>query len=86
MTWYHKLMKKGTILYDKKKDILYMFIKPGMEERYEEVTPDINLEIGEKGELLGIEIFNASKVLGSKLGVRRADESIQSVAIPHRIR
>lgn len=79
-------MTKQKVFYDKKTDVMWVLIKSGPEERYEEVTPDINLEIGEKGELLGIEIFNASKVLGSKLGIRKPDESVGSVAIPHKIR
>lgn len=77
---------KQKVYYDKKHDILWLYIKSGVEEEHREITPDISLELGEKGELLGIEIYNASKILGSKLGARRADESIQSVAIPHRIR
>lgn len=81
-------MKKNRqkVYYDKKHDILWLYIKSGAEEEHKEITPDINLELGKNGELLGIEIFNASKVLGSKLGLRQPDESIQSVAIPHRIR
>ena len=77
---------KQKVYYDKKHDILWLYIKSGVEEEHREVTSDISLELGERGELLGIEIYNASKVLGSKLGVKRVDEPIQSVAIPHRIR
>ena len=65
---------------------MWLNIKSGVEEEHKEVTPDISLELGEKGELLGIEIYNASKILGSKLSVKRSNESIQSVAIPHKIR
>ena len=77
---------KQKVFYDKKHDILWLNIKSGVEEEHREVTSDISLELGERGELLGIEIFNASKFLGSKLGVRKPNESIQSVAVPHRIR
>ncbi len=77
---------KQKVYYDKEHDILWLNIKSGVEEEHREVTPDISLELGEKGELLGIEIFNVSEVLGSKLGVKQSARSIQSVAIPHRIR
>lgn len=73
------------VYYDKNADILWLYIKSGVEEEHREITPDINLELGKNGELLGIEIFNASKVLGSKLGLKQTDENIQSVAIPHKI-
>lgn len=77
---------KQKVYYDKKTDVLWLYIKSGVEEEYREITPDINLELGKNGELLGIEIFNASKVLGSKLGLGQSAESIQSAAIPHKIR
>ena len=78
-------MKKPKIHYDKKTDALYIFLRPGIEERFEDLSKDITVEYDKNDEPIGIEIFNASKVLGSKLGVGRSDESIQSVAIPHKI-
>lgn len=77
---------KQKVYYDKKHDILWLNVKSGVEEEHREITPDISLELGKKEELLGIEIFNASKVLGSKFGIREFGESVQSVAIPHKIR
>lgn len=64
-------MKKTNqkIYYDKLTDVLWFNIKSGIEDSYKEVTPGVNLEFGNKGELLGIEILNASKVLGPKLGL-----------------
>ena len=59
-------MKKPRISYDKKADVLYFFIKEGAEEDYEEIAPGVGLELGKNGELLGVEILNASKVLGTK--------------------
>ncbi len=77
---------KQKVYYDKKHDILWLNIKSGVEEEHREVTSDISLELGEKEELLGIEIYNASKVLGSKLGIRTFNDSIQSAAVSHKIR
>ena len=79
-------MKKPNIHYDKKTDALYIFLKPGIEERFEDLSKDITVEYDKNDKPIGIEIFHASSVLGSKFGVRKSDESIQSVAIPHRIR
>lgn len=79
-------MKKPKIHYDKKIDALYIFLKPGIEERFEDLSKDITVEYDKNDNPIGIEIFNASKILGSKLGLRQPDDSIQSVAIPHRIR
>lgn len=73
---------KQKIYYDKKTDVLWLNIKSGSEEQYSEVAPGIGVELGKNGELLGIEILNASKVIGSKLGFK----SSQTPAILHKIR
>lgn len=59
-------MKKTSkkIYYDKKSDALWLLIKSGFEEEVKEVSPGVNVELGKNGEILGIEILNASKVLG----------------------
>jgi len=63
-------MKKSKVYYDKKTDVLWLNIKSGVEEKHQEVSPGVSVEIGKNGELLGIEILNASKVLGEKLAPR----------------
>lgn len=73
---------KQKVYYDKKTDVLWLNIQSGAEEEYREVTPGIGVELGKNGELLGIEILDASKVLGAKLGFK----SSQSSAILHKIR
>lgn len=70
------------IYYDKETDVLWLNIKSGVEEDYSEVAPGIGVELNKNGELLGIEILNASKVLGSKLGF----QSSQAPAILHKVR
>lgn len=47
--------------YDKKHDILYIAVKEGEEEEFVEIAEGVNIELNDKGELIGIEIFNASK-------------------------
>lgn len=57
------VMKKTKISYDKKKDILYIMLKKGVEERFEDVSENITVEYDAKDRPIGIEIFNASKIL-----------------------
>ncbi|MEK7517529.1 MAG: DUF2283 domain-containing protein [Patescibacteria group bacterium] len=61
---------KEKIFYDKKTDVLWLMVKSGLEEEHREITPGVSLELGKNGELLGIEILNASKILGPKLGLK----------------
>lgn len=58
-----KINKKEKIFYDKKSDALWFLIKSGEEEEHREIAPGVSIELGKKGELLGIEILNASKVI-----------------------
>lgn len=58
---------KNKIYYDKKSDALWILVKSGVEEVSREVAPGINIELNKKGELLGIEVLNASRVLGEKI-------------------
>ncbi len=56
-------MKKAKVSYDKKKDILYIMLKKGTEERFEDISKDITVEYNAQNQPIGIEIFNASKIL-----------------------
>ncbi len=47
--------------YDKKSDSLYICIREGEEERFEEIVPGINVELDENGEIIGVEILRASR-------------------------
>lgn len=73
---------KQKIYYDKETDVLWLMIKSGPEEEYREIAPGVNVELGKNGEVLGIEILDASKVLGAKLH----PQINFSAAIPHKIR
>jgi uncharacterized protein YuzE len=50
------------VYYDRELDILY-FAQKGHEEEVVEVSPGVNLEFGANGELLGVEILNASRMM-----------------------
>jgi uncharacterized protein YuzE len=53
----------GQIRYDPGSDTLYLLIKEGYEEEFVEVADGVNVELDEDGDLLGIEILNASRLL-----------------------
>ena len=55
-------MKDFKVSYDDKEDILYL-AKEGEEEEVIELSPGVNVELDSSGELIGIELFNASSLL-----------------------
>jgi uncharacterized protein YuzE len=55
--------RKLLVNYDSKSDILYIVARKGKEEEFVEIAPGINIELDEKGEVIGIEILNASSFL-----------------------
>lgn len=57
------MSKKSLINYDYESDVLYIVAKKGMEEEFIEVAPGINVELDDRGQVIGIEIMNASKCL-----------------------
>lgn len=50
--------------YDENVDVLYFFTESGAEEEFVEVAPGFNVELNHAGKVIGIEILNASQVLG----------------------
>lgn len=54
---------KPIVNYDADSDILYIVARKGKEEEFVEIIPGINVELDEKGEVIGIEILDASKFL-----------------------
>ena len=54
---------KPFINYDSKSDISSIVTKKAREEEFVEVAPGINVELDEKGEVIGIEILDASNFL-----------------------
>jgi uncharacterized protein YuzE len=57
------MRKKSFINYDYESDVLYIAAKKGTEEEFIEIAPGINVELDDKGQVIGIEILNASKCL-----------------------
>ena len=54
-------MKNFNVFYDEKEDILYL-AKEGQETEVVELAPGINAELNSSGDLIGVEVFNASSV------------------------
>jgi len=53
-------MNKTQMTYFEKEDILHVIISEGEEAKSVEITPNITAELDKNGELIGIEILNAS--------------------------
>ena len=53
-------MTKSKLLYFDQEDILHLVIAEEEEANSIELSPNITAELNEKGELIGIEILNAS--------------------------
>jgi len=47
--------------YDEKSDSLFIYLKEGEEERFEEIAPGINIEFNRDNEIIGIEVLKASR-------------------------
>lgn len=54
------LMFKTKLAYFEKEDVLHLAISNEPESGSVEISPNITAELNEKGELIGIEILNAS--------------------------
>ena len=52
--------------YDKSADIMWIILKDGPEDYYEEIAPGFIMEFNIKKELIGIEIQNFSKYFPEK--------------------
>ncbi|PIZ81680.1 MAG: hypothetical protein COY02_01085 [Parcubacteria group bacterium CG_4_10_14_0_2_um_filter_41_6] len=59
----NNLNSKKNVNYDAKSDVLYFGIKKGVEEEYAEVAPGVNVELDKQGNVIGVEVLNASKML-----------------------
>lgn len=73
-------MNKPTVHYDPQSDVLYLLVREGEEERFEEVAEGVNVELDEEGQLLGVEILNASRFLRATIGPERMVQIAHAVA------
>lgn len=66
-------MNKPGMVYSAKEDILHLAISDGSEAQSVELSPNITVELNEKGEMVGIEILEASAFLRDMIA-----ESVQA--------
>ncbi len=52
--------------YDKENNLIYINVKEGKEDKFEEIIPGINLELDENDDIIGVEIQKASKFFKQK--------------------
>ena len=64
-------MNEPTLHYDSKNDILYLVIGEGEEHHFVEVAEGVMVEFDESDQPIGLEIFNASKLMVSTIGRER---------------
>lgn len=50
--------------YDKKSDSLFILVKEGKEESFEEIAPGINIELDKAHNIIGVEIVHVSRLFG----------------------
>jgi uncharacterized protein YuzE len=53
----------NTMRYFQEEDIIHICIKEGSEFRSVEISPNVTVELDESGEMLGIEILNATNFI-----------------------
>jgi len=56
-------VNKPRLVYFEKEDVLHLVVKEGPEAQSVELSPNITAELNDKGELIGIEILQASSFL-----------------------
>ncbi len=56
-------MSKPRLVYFEKEDILHLVVSEGLEAQSVELSPNVTAELNDKGELIGIEILQASSFL-----------------------
>ncbi len=56
-------MSKPRLVYFEKEDVLHLVVNEGPEAQSVELSPNVTAELNDKGELIGIEILQASSFL-----------------------
>jgi len=64
-------MNRPTAHYDPQSDTLYFLVQDGEEDRSVEVAEGVNVELDQEGQLLGVEIMNASRFLCATISPER---------------
>jgi uncharacterized protein YuzE len=59
--------REPIVNYDSSTDVLYLVTQEGVEAEFREVIPGVNVELDEEGQVIGVEILEASRVLKNVL-------------------
>ena len=59
--------REPIVNYDPSTDVLYLVTDEGVEAEFKEVIPGVNVELNEEGQVIGVEILEASRVLKNVL-------------------
>lgn len=75
------------ITYDKKVDAMYIYLSPGKKKitNTRELTPGAMADYAGNN-IVGIEILNASKVVGPKFGLKSSIKSHSPISFAHKIK
>ncbi|MDO8521175.1 MAG: DUF2283 domain-containing protein [bacterium] len=60
-----KKRNQKIVQYDREADVLSLYVKQGREEEFIELAPGVSVELDTRGNVIGVEILNASSVLRS---------------------
>jgi uncharacterized protein YuzE len=75
-----KSKKEKIVHYDREADVLAIYLGKGGTEELAEIAPGVSVEYGKDGNVMGIEILNASRVLEAFLAshAKRAAAHVRS--------
>ena len=59
--------REPIVNYDSSTDVLYLVTQEGVEAEFREVIPGVNVELDKEGQVIGVEILEASRVLKNVL-------------------
>jgi uncharacterized protein YuzE len=62
-----KKKREPLVNYDPSTDVLYFVTRKGVEAEFKEIIPGVNVELNEEGEVIGVEILGAPRVLENVL-------------------
>lgn len=75
-------MNNPRMLYFEEEDVLHLVLQDGPEHGSFELSPDITVEVNETGEMIGVEILNASRFIrDSVLESFQAKLALQPTAV-----
>jgi len=69
--------KNVKVWFDEETDILYLSLREGISVDSEEVAEDVRVEYDKQGQIIGVEIYNITKMLAKPLA-RQLREAVKA--------